>query len=210
VLSVFDFLQLIVYPLAPATPFPWDNTQVMAGLYYVLLPLTPEPGTDYPTGGVFDFPWGSVFIACAAYVVLVAGLLLWCIYSYGGASTYRPRWRVKLLRWLVVGGALGFQQVVTTNLLGVFQCAGASASSNTPWLDTEIMCYQVCRASLRRDCCVARGDRTAACAVRPSRAAAALSAPYNRPRFRRDPTTATSSARPSSRPSTSPCRSSSR
>jgi hypothetical protein len=145
ILSIFDFLQLIVYPLAPAPTFPWDNTTVMAGFYYVLLPLTLQPGTDYPTAGVFLYSWPNLFIACAAYVVLVAGLLGWCIYAYGGLSSYRPRWRVNLLRWLVVGGALGFQQVVTVNLLGVFQCAGASASSNTPWLDTDIVCYQVRR-----------------------------------------------------------------
>ena len=122
---VFDFLQILTFPLSPSATMPWGSSPLMRNVHLFLLPIAQIPGTDYP--GVADSSPLSLFVAAVVLALVPLALFAWAVYANAGFSNYRPRWRINLLRFLIWFSLHAFYIPITSSLLAPLACGGPQA-----------------------------------------------------------------------------------
>ena len=98
-----------------------------------LVPSTPNEG--FPSS--ISYSPVPLFIAAAAYLVTTIALFCWTVWAHYTGSSYKPQWRITLLRSLVWFGLNGFWIPVATSLVSPFNCAGVKAE----WYDSGYECF---------------------------------------------------------------------
>lgn len=95
-LLLFNFIQLLHFPLSQSKVMPWVNEDLMRNVYVVLSPIT------FTASSIKDPGLAIVlfFVACA-WTGLLAGLLAWGTFLWSSDALgggYRPSWLPKILR----------------------------------------------------------------------------------------------------------------
>lgn len=131
-------LHMLIIAMPPFEEMPWAHQPLMKDVYAIILPPTILPRSDGDGLGISVLPADQLFAAVIALCCFGVAMFVWHALCHAGYFSYRPSWRIKLLRLTAHLYLHGFVVPMTAVLLSPLKCTAGDS-----WLNAgdAVVCF---------------------------------------------------------------------